>query len=118
MARKKTSQQPESRRLEPDELRQAIKLLQRRISELEAFDVSSIIERWDAGIEALETKINDSLAQIFGRDSQDYNIHSTDTLDTIDLVISYGGVGDHSTGEIRASILDKLPTVPQDGQLG
>ena len=39
--------------------------VERRIKELEDFDISIIRERWDPQIEVLTTKINDTLAFIF-----------------------------------------------------
>ena len=88
MVRKKIAEKPNSRVLDTAGLRRAITLLERRIGDLESFDISSIEKRWSAQTEALETKVNDSLAEIFGRDTAEYEIHYIDTFDTGDLVMT------------------------------
>lgn len=39
-----------------EQMRSALKKIERRIADLEGFDVSSIRERWDPTVEALEKK--------------------------------------------------------------
>ena len=58
---KKAKDQPKSAELTPDKIQGGIVKLERRIKELEAFDVSTIQERWDPKIKALTTKILPSL---------------------------------------------------------
>lgn len=101
MARKKSAQQPASRELSFAELGRAVRLIERRISDLEAFDTSLIHERWDAQTEALATKVNDSLAQIFGRGTAEYNEHYIDTLDTMPIVMRFDGDPGPSPDEVR-----------------
>lgn len=101
MVRKKTAQQPKSITLGPDELRRAVVVIERRIKDLEAFDASKIEERWDAKTEALATKINDSLAEIFGRGTAEFKEHWIDTLDTVGMTITFDGQGGPSLEEIR-----------------
>lgn len=72
MARGPQKKMPESRRLSADDLRMAIKKLERRISELKSFDVKVITKRFDATSGALEDKVNDTLADIFGYDTVEY----------------------------------------------
>lgn len=101
MARKKASQQPKSRTLSAADLRRAIRVIERRVSDLESFDISSIEERWDAKVEALATKVNDSLSDTFGRGTTEYNVHYVDTLDTTPLVVRFPGDTGPPIGEIR-----------------
>ena len=69
MAGKRGTQQPSSRNLTAEDLRLGLKKLQRRIDELESFDVLEISERYDQKIYSLTVKINGTLADIFGRDT-------------------------------------------------
>jgi predicted nucleotide-binding protein len=85
MARRKQPPQPESKVLTADDLRTGIRKLQRRIDDLTQFDVSVIEERFDSKASALTDKINSTLADIFGRDTPEYNHHSIWSLDTLPL---------------------------------
>jgi predicted nucleotide-binding protein len=58
---------PTQAKLTPDELRNGIKLLRRRLNEVEAFDPSD-----NAAMTRLETSIEESLERIFGKDTSDY----------------------------------------------
>ena len=71
-------------------MRLAIPKLQRRIAELEAFDVNTIQKRWDPLMEALANKINGTLQEILGRDSAEYRDYHTDSLDTLPLIMGGG----------------------------
>ena len=75
MARKSGPSTPPSRTLGSQELEGAIRKIERRVEELKAFDVNTITERWDAHAGALEKKINATLAEIFGEETEvDKNI--------------------------------------------
>jgi uncharacterized protein (TIGR02391 family) len=76
------AQQPRPANLTPDQMRAAIPKLRRRIQDLEAFDPSSIQKRFDPQVEALDTKLEDTVASIFGTDTVEYSRFQTSGLDT------------------------------------
>ncbi|GAF93227.1 unnamed protein product, partial [marine sediment metagenome] len=98
MARKTRNQQPSSKVLTVDDLRVGIRKLSRRIDDLTSFDVNTIEERFDSSAGALTDKINITLADIFGRDTPEYNDYSIYSLDTLPLVM---GGPDHPLPEVR-----------------
>jgi predicted nucleotide-binding protein len=100
MARRKQPPQPDSKILSGEDLRVGIRKLQRRIDDLNGFDVSAIEERFDSKGTALTNKINSTLADIFGRDTSEYKDHSVWSLDTLPLVM---GGRDYHVSEIRAA---------------
>ncbi|MDB6105900.1 MAG: hypothetical protein JWO52_5899 [Gammaproteobacteria bacterium] len=51
-----------------------IKMIEQRISELEAFDPNSITARFsDSKVKVVETAIEETLADVFGNETDDYN---------------------------------------------
>lgn len=85
MARSRSSE-PKSANLTVEQMRSAIPKLERRIKDLEAFDVGSIRERFDPVAEALAKKVDGTLQEILGHDTveyQQYSVHSFDTLPTV-----------------------------------
>jgi predicted nucleotide-binding protein len=103
--RRRPSPQPESRNLDGPQLEAAIRTIDRRIADLQAFDVSAIQERWDPRVTALETKLSASLAEIFGEGTPEYNRHSIGSLDG--LPISMLGHG-YAPERIRQSVSDGI----------
>lgn len=91
MARKSNSITPPSRALESQELEGAIRKIERRVEELKGFDVSSINERWDARASALETKINSTLAEIFGEETAEFNRYRVESFDSLPISMMSGG---------------------------
>ena len=63
---------PQPARLTPEEMRAAIPRLQRRIADLEAFDPTTVQDRHDPRIRELEASIDDTLVDVFGGDTLDY----------------------------------------------
>ena len=100
MTRKPQEQSPQSAQLTQEGIKQGIIKLQRRIDELEKFDVSTVEERWDAKITALKDKINTTLADIFGHSTVEYNNYSI--YDLCDLPIIIGG-GPDPLSEVHES---------------
>jgi len=88
MAKNKNTESPPSANLALDVLKKGVIKLQRRIIELEKFDVSTIEKRWDAKIESLCDKLNSTLAEIFGYETVEYNNYSI--YDFCDLPIIMG----------------------------
>ncbi|OPY68873.1 MAG: hypothetical protein A4E62_01954 [Syntrophorhabdus sp. PtaU1.Bin002] len=68
------------------------------IDELKSFDVSTIKQRPDPRAKALTDRINNTLADIFGRDTEEYDNHSIRSLDTLPITI--GGAW-HPLSEVR-----------------
>ena len=99
MARRTPEKVPESKVLGADELTIAIQKLDRRIKDLESFDVKIIAERYDAKTKALNDKINQTLADIFGYDTIEYKKYDIWSLDTLPNI---GGV-EYPLPEIQQS---------------
>jgi hypothetical protein len=73
MARRPTPPPPAPKNtLTPDELRNGIKRLQKRIEELEAFDPNKMTENRPAELQGLSTSIQTTLARAFGEGTADY----------------------------------------------
>lgn len=64
---------PQPATLSPEQMRAATPKLRRRIEELQAIDVSSIRDRNEPRITSIEQKIDDTLVELFGPDSVEYN---------------------------------------------
>jgi uncharacterized protein (TIGR02391 family) len=86
MARHRQPIEPKQANLTPDEMKSAIPMLKKRIDEMKALNVDTVKHRSDPSIEALEHKVNDTLAHIFGHDSVEYRRYSAH-LDTAGINI-------------------------------
>ena len=82
MARRTTPEQPKPASLSPQQMKAAIPKLERRATELEAIDVSTIQERREPRLEALEQKTDDTLVEIFGNDTIEYQRYQVGSLDS------------------------------------
>lgn len=89
MMKKKKTETPQPAHFTPDIIKKGITKLQRRIEELDNFDVSTVEKRWDAKITALKNKINNTLTEIFGHGTVEYNTY--DIHDLCDLPLIMGG---------------------------
>jgi len=81
------NRQPESRELSAADLQKAIPKVQRRINELEGFDVKTITERADANAEALRNKINDTISDIFGHGTVEDRRYRIIELATLPFIV-------------------------------
>lgn len=88
---RKPSTPPPAPVLGRPELEAGIRKLRKRIEELEALDIASITERWDARASALESKVETTLTELFGYETPEYNRHSIGYLDS--LPVSMTGEG-------------------------
>ena len=81
MARRpRVAPRPERPIKSPDEKRQDIARLTRRIEELEAFDPSRVAKRFSSpDVTSIETAIASTLASIFGKGTPEYNSYSRAT---------------------------------------
>jgi predicted nucleotide-binding protein len=91
MAPRKPPAPPSPRALTPDQIRRAIDRLRKRISELDAFDPSSVQERWPPEARAIETAIEETLAKVFGEGTPAYDRYdSAARLDNGPLIMGGG----------------------------
>ncbi|MGB9150020.1 MAG: nucleotide-binding protein [Burkholderiales bacterium] len=90
MAKPRKTEPPKSAQLTVDVMRAAIPKLERRIKDLESFDVNTIRNRWDPVMGALESKVNSTLQDILGHGTVDYNEYSIHSLDTLPLIMGGG----------------------------
>lgn len=90
MAKKSQKENIPSKVLNRADLMAGVKNLDRRIDDLSSFDVNTIEERFDAKITALTDKVNATLADVFGRDTPEYNTYSISSwsLDTLPHVMN------------------------------
>ncbi len=87
MARRSIPEQPKPANLSPQQMNAAIPKLERRIAELKAVDVSTIRDRGEPRFNALEQKIDDTLVEIFGNDTIEYQRFRVGSLDTASINI-------------------------------
>lgn len=90
------SRQPQEKfpaNLSRENMRNAIPKIERRIAELNQFNIDEITDRYDPRIDALKRKIDDSLVEIFGHDTIDYERYRISSLDHAPSVI--GGIPLH-----------------------
>lgn len=95
--------EPRSAKLSLEQMAQGIKRLQRRVDELEQFDPGSITERFNNNAEPLEKAIDETLTNVFGSDTIEYNRYrAAADLDRGPLIIGR----DFSTSEIQRFYVD------------
>ena len=63
MARRKKQEHPQPANLSPNQMKEAIPILKRRISELQEIDTETIQNRGEARFDALEQKIDSALVR-------------------------------------------------------
>jgi predicted nucleotide-binding protein len=71
-------------------MRAAIPKIERRIKDLESFDVTTIRQRWDPVVEGLVKKTDGTLQEILGHGTVEYEEYSIDSLDTLPLIVGGG----------------------------
>lgn len=84
-ARKSLPPQPTAANLSSEQMRSAIPKLERRIRDMEEFDPNSLTQRDDPRLEALENKFKDTIADVFGHGSLEYNRFRPRSLDTANV---------------------------------
>jgi uncharacterized protein (TIGR02391 family) len=85
--------QPHQANLTTDQMRAAIPKLLRRIADLEAFDPATIKDRSDPSIEALDKKLEGTIADIFGTGTTEYIRYRPNELDSASYYM--GGTPHH-----------------------
>lgn len=106
----KRAPESKSANLTPAQMKAALPKIDRRISDLEAFNVNLIQKRFDPILDSLATKINSTLHEIFGHDTIEYSQYSVGSFDSLGLTIGYeeplSQVRDSSKEKILACILN------------
>lgn len=92
--------------LTPQQARDAVPKLERRIRELKAFEVASVQDRFDPRLDALEKKIDETLVEVFGHDSLEYDRYRGRSIDTAPIYMG----GGPSIEEVREGIERGLET--------
>lgn len=88
---RKSQSAPTSTPKSPQQLRQGVERLQRRIAELEAFQPKSVKERWAPETKALEAAIADTLDTVLGHNSsRRHRFDAATNLDRGGLVLGGG----------------------------
>jgi uncharacterized protein (TIGR02391 family) len=88
-AKKSPPPQPAAANLSAEQMRSAIPKLERRIRDLEEFDPNSMTQRGDPRLEALENKLKDTVADVFGHETLEYNRFRPRSLDTAGYNMMY-----------------------------
>jgi len=86
-----------------DDLRAQIKAITERIDDLKAFDVSSVKERFDPRARELRDSVNNTIADVFGRNTPAYWHRSLPEFDALPVVL--GSPRPPSPEEVRGSYL-------------
>jgi uncharacterized protein (TIGR02391 family) len=87
--RKPPPPQPTAANLSAEQMRSAIPKLERRIRDLEDFDPNSLTQRSDPRLDALENKLEDTVADVFGHGTLEYNRFRPHALDTAGYNMMY-----------------------------
>ena len=89
VTRRAAAPQPQQAKLTADQMRSAIPRLERRIRDLEDFDPSSLRQREDPRLEALENKLTDTVAEVFGHGTVEYHRFAPHSLDRAGFNMMY-----------------------------
>ena len=116
---------PQTAKLTVAEMKTGIRRLEKRIADLEAFDVNSINERFDPRITALEASIDETLVAVFGPDTLDLNRYRSATnLDTAPMsmtgTVSLGRVRqglEHGVGSAKALLQQAIDSLKERMEL-
>jgi hypothetical protein len=85
------------------DLKTQIRAIMERIDDLKGFDVSTVSERFDPRARALRDSANNTIAEVFGRNTPAYWHHSLPEFDTVPVVL--GSPRPPSPEEVRGSYL-------------
>lgn len=88
MAKRSVPVQPKSANLSPQQMKAAIPKLERRIGELKAVDIAAI-QGGEPFLKAMEDKIDDTLVELFGKDTVEYRRFEVWSLNTSPLFMGY-----------------------------
>lgn len=100
--RRASSPSPTAANLSAEEMRSSIRKLERRIKELDEFDPASIEQRSDPRIGALENKLRDTISDVFGHGTIEYNRFRPGSLDTA----GYNSIYETPIAEVVQGVLE------------
>ncbi len=83
-----------------DDLRAQIKAITERIDDLKGFDVTTVTDRFDPRGRELRDSVNNTIADVFGRNTPAYWHHTLPSFDTIPVVL--GSPRPPSPEEVRS----------------
>lgn len=112
--RKSAPPQPQAANLTSEQMRASIPKLERRIKDLEALDPNSLKVRSDPRLDALENKLTDTIAEVFGHGTLEYNRFAPRGLDRAGYNSMYATPLSeviHSVTESKAREISNLRTV-------
>src|SRR5690348_8309389 len=91
MAKRPTAYvRPQPATLSPDQIRQGVSRLTKRIGDVRAFNPLTVTNRRDPVIQTLEAGIKTTLGDVFGPDSQEYRVYlPAATIDTAEHNYAY-----------------------------
>jgi len=91
MAKRTVPNKPEPARLSPEQMRAAVPKLERRLAEFINLDYAGLIdENEDRVLGSLTRKLDDTLMEIYGTDTTDYNRYCVHSLDDTPLIMGGG----------------------------
>lgn len=79
--------EPQSAKLTIEQMKASIPKLERRIKDLETFDVKTVRERFDPIVESLAKKVDGTLQEILGYGTIEYNSYEISSLDTLPMIL-------------------------------
>ena len=86
-----TPPSPQPAHLSPQQIRAAVPRLEKRLGELQALDVNALTdENEEAVLEDLVRKIDDTLVDIYGTDTIEYNRYAINVLDDTPIIMGGG----------------------------
>jgi len=87
---KKKHQEPHEASLSLEQMESAIKKIDRRIKDIESFDVESVLERFDPRISALSDELDSLLVDVFGSNTIEYGRYCNITqLDKARMILGH-----------------------------
>jgi hypothetical protein len=89
---RRSSSEPQKTLLTVDQMERGAARTQKRIEDLETFDLASISQRWDPKTKAMETAIEETLAAVFGHNIVEYRRYERAAQDYNGTIMSLGSL--------------------------
>lgn len=111
--RRSQAAEPQPAQLSAEQMRAAVPKLERRIRELEDFDPGTMTSRSDPRVEVLEQKLTETISEIFGHGTVEYNRYAPGSFDNAGYGMYETSMRDviQSVTESKESELAKLKTI-------
>lgn len=108
MARRPTPQGPIPANLSVDQMRAGIERIQKRIAELNLFEASSLSQRSDPRVVALETSIEETLQRVFGAETLEMRRYRSAATLHRQIVALSSGFGRGASGPSPAQVQNEF----------